>query len=152
AGQIHERVTSKVCTLDPALAPILPAVLTLLDVPVDDRTWQALDPPQRRQRTLDALTRLLLRESQVQPVLLVCENLHWIDTETQASPTTRTEPLPTAHLPLPVNSRPEYQHSWSNPTSYTHLRLDPLPPASTDELLQALLGNDPSLVPLKRLL
>ena len=50
----------------------------------DGLAWQGLDPPQRRQLTLDALKRLLLRESQVQPVLLVCENLHWIDTETQA--------------------------------------------------------------------
>src|SRR5438128_6994417 len=80
AQQMRTRVTDKLRTLDPALAPTLPAVLALLDVPVDDRTWQALDPPQRRQRTLDALTRLLLCESQVQPVLLVCENLHWIDT------------------------------------------------------------------------
>src|SRR5262249_11508183 len=51
-----------------------------------------------------------------------------------------------------VNYRPEYQHGWGSKTYYTQLRLDPLPPASADELLQALLGDDPSLVPLKPLL
>ena len=152
AGQMRARVTSKVCTLDPALAPTLPAVLALLDVPGDDRAWQALDPPQRRQRTLDALKRLLLRESQVQPVLLVCENLHWIDTETQAFLDSLIESLPTARLLLLVNYRPEYQHGWGQKTYYTQLQLDPLPPASAEALLQGLLGNDPSLGPFTPLL
>src|SRR4029434_7592305 len=62
------------------------------------------------------------------------------------------ESLPTARLLLLVNYRPEYQHAWGSKTSYTQLRLDPLPPASADELLQALVGDDPSLAPLTRLL
>ena len=151
-GQLRARVTNKLHTLEPALAPILPAVLALFDVPVDDRTWQALEPPQRRQQTLDALTRLLVRESQVQPVLLVCENLHWIDTETQAFLESLVDSLPTVRLLLLVNYRPEYHPPWGRKTSYVHLRLDPLPPTSTDELLQALLGDDPSLAPLTPLL
>src|SRR4029453_16248471 len=113
--------------------------------------WQALDPPQRRQRTLDGLKHLLLRESQEQPLLLVFEDLHWIDAETQARLNPLVESLPTTRLLLLVNYRPEYQHAWGSKTSYTQLRLDPLPPASADELLQALLGDDPSVAPLPRL-
>ena len=109
-------------------------------------------PPQRRQRTLDALKRVLLRESQVQPLLLVFEDLHWIDTETQALLDSLVESLPTARLLLLVNYRPEYQHGWGSKTYYTQLRLDPLPPASAEEFLQALLGDDPSLAPLTPLL
>ena len=150
--KIREKLTGKLLTLDAALGPTLPAFLALLDVPVEDRHWQDLDPTQRRQRTLEAIKRLLLRESQVQPLLLVFENLHWIDTETQAVLDSLIESLPTARLLLLVNYRPEYQHGWGNKTYYTQLRLDPLPPASAEELLQALLGDDPSLVPLKRLL
>src|SRR5207248_8105593 len=100
------------------------------EVPVDEPQWQALDPPQRRQRTLTALKRVLLRESQVQPLLLVFEDLHWIDAETQALLDSLVESLPTAHLLLLVNYRPEYQHGWGSKTSYTQLRLDPLPSAS----------------------
>ena len=118
----------------------------------DDSPFRSLDPPQRRQRLLQALKRVLLRESQVQPLLLVFEDLHWIDTETQALLDSLVESLPTARLLLLVNYRPEYQHSWGSKTYYTQLRLDPLPPASADELLQALLGDDPSLAPLKQLL
>src|SRR5262245_33821475 len=149
--KIREKLTGKLLTLDAALGPSLPAFLTLLDVPVEDRHWQALDPTQRRQRTLAAIKQLLLRESQVQPLLLVFENLHWIDAETQAVLDSLIESLPTARLLLLVNYRPEYQHGWGNKTYYTQLRLDPLPTASAEALLQALLGDDSSLVPLTRL-
>ena len=149
--KMREKLTGKLLTLDAALGPTLPAFLALLDVPVEDRHWQDLDPAQRRQRTLEAIKGLLLRESQVQPLLLVFENLHWIDTETQAVLDSLIDSLPTARLLLLVNYRPEYQHGWGSKTYYTQLRLDPLPAASAEELLQALLGDDPSLVPLKRL-
>jgi tetratricopeptide (TPR) repeat protein len=93
-----------------------------------------------------------MRESQVQPLLLVFEDLHWIDTETQALLNSLVESVPTARLLLLVNYRPEYQHGWGSKTYYRQLRLDPLPPASADAFLQALLGDDPSLGPLKPLL
>jgi class 3 adenylate cyclase/tetratricopeptide (TPR) repeat protein len=148
----REKVTGKLLTLDRALEPLLPALLALLEVPVEDPQWQAFDPPQRRQRTLEAIKHLLLRESQVQPLCLMFEDLHWIDAETQALLDGLVESLPTARLLLLVNYRPEYQHGWGSKTYYTQLRLDPLPPASADEFLQALLGDDPSLAPLKPLL
>jgi class 3 adenylate cyclase/tetratricopeptide (TPR) repeat protein len=150
--EIREKVTGKVLTLDDALRPVLPAILSLLDVPVEDAARQALDPPQRRARTLDALKRLILRECQVQPVLLVFEDLHWIDAETQTLLDGIVESLPTAKLLLLVNYRPGYQHAWSGKTYYAQLRLDVLPAASTSELLASLLGNDASLEPLSQLL
>ena len=149
---IRAKVTGQVLTLDEALQDTLPALLSLLDALPEDSPFLKLDPPQRRQRTLDALKRLLLRESQVQPLLLVFEDLHWIDAETQALLDSLVESLPTARLLLLVNYRPEYQHGWGSKTYYTQLRLDPLPPASADEFLQALLGDDPSLAPLTQLL
>ena len=150
--EIREKVTGKLLTLDRTLEPILPALLALLDVPVEDLQWRALDPPQRRQRTLDAVKHLLLRESQTQPLLVVFEDLHWIDAETQALLDSLVESLPTARMLLLVNYRPEYQHGWGRKTYYSQLRLDALPPESASELLSALLGDDPALAPLKRLL
>jgi predicted ATPase len=149
---VRAKVTGQVLTLDETLQDTLPALLALLDALPEDSPFRHLDPPQRRQRTLDGLKRVLLRESQVQPVLVVFEDLHWIDTETQALLDSLMESLPTAHLLLLVNYRPEYQHGWGSKTYYAQLRLDPLPPVSTEELLQALLGDDASLVPLKQLL
>jgi class 3 adenylate cyclase/tetratricopeptide (TPR) repeat protein len=149
---IRAKITGQVLTVDETLQDTLPALLALLDVLPDDSPFRQLDPPQRRQRTLTALKRLLLRESQVQPLLLVFEDLHWIDTETQALLDTLVESLPTAKILLLVNYRPGYQHGWGSKTYYTQLRLDPLLPASAEAFLAALLGDDPSLAPLTPLL
>jgi predicted ATPase len=149
---IHDRVRMRLQRLDDRLTPTAPAFLTLLDLPVEDPEWQALEATQCRQRTLDALRGVLVRESQAQPVLLLVEDLHWIDTETQACLDTLVDSLPTARLLLLVNYRPEYRHSWGHKTAYTPLRLDPLPPVSAEALLRTLLGEDPSLAPLKTLL
>jgi class 3 adenylate cyclase/tetratricopeptide (TPR) repeat protein len=148
---IREKV-DKCLTLDVALQPTRSAVLALLDVSVEDPEWQALDPSQRRLRIIDSVRRLLIRQSQVQPLLVSIENLHWLDAGTQAAVDSLVESLPTATLLLLVNYRPEYQHGWGSKTYYTQLRLDPLPPESAEALLQALLGDDGSLGPLKHLL
>jgi tetratricopeptide (TPR) repeat protein len=150
--EIREKVTGKLLTLDRTLEPILPALLALLDVPVEDTRWQTLDPPQRRRQTLDAVKGLLLRESQMQPLLVIFEDLHWIDSETQALLDSLVESLPTARLLLLVNYRPEYRHAWGSKTYYTQLRLDTLPPESANELLLALLGIDATVEPLKPVL
>ena len=141
---IRAKVTGQVLTLDETLQDTIPALLSLLDALPEDSPFVQLDPPQRRQRTLDALKRLLLRESQVQPLLLVFEDLHWIDSETQALLDSLVESLPTARLLLLVNYRPEYQHGWGSKTYYTQLRLDPLPPGSADELLRRCWGTIPA--------
>ena len=98
-----------------------------------DPAWEALDPPQRRQRTLDAVKRLLLRECQVQPLLIVFEDLHWIDSETQALLDNLVDSLPAARLLLLVNYRPSYQHRWSGRTYYSQLQIDPAAPSSAEE-------------------
>ena len=149
---IREKVTQKLLALDRALEPALPAILALLDAPVEDPGWETLSPPERRQRTINALKQLLLRESQVQPLLVVVEDLHWIDAETQAALDRLVESLPAARLLLLVNYRPEYRHDWSGKTYYHQLRLDPLPPEQASELLETLLGGDVGLAPLKPLL
>ncbi|MBI3029251.1 MAG: AAA family ATPase [Candidatus Rokubacteria bacterium] len=152
ARKIREKVTGKLLSLDRALEPSLPAFFWLLDAPDDDAEWERLDPAQRRQRTLEAVKRVLLRESQIQPLAVLFEDLHWIDAETQALLDSLVESLPTARLLLLVNYRPEYRHGWGGKTYYRQLRIDPLPPESAEELLAALLGGAPELEPLKRLL
>ena len=152
AHKIREKVTAKLLSLDRALESSLPALLWLLDVPIEDPQWPRLDPPQRRQRTLDGVKRLILRESQVQPLLVVFEDLHWIDAETQALLDSLVESLPTVRILLLTSYRPEYQHSWSRKTYYRQLNIDPLPPESAEEMLESLLGHDPGLQPLERLL
>ena len=88
----------------------------------------------------------------MQPLLVIVEDLQWIDTETQACLDTLVESLPAARLLLLGNYRPEYQHTWGSKTAYRQIRLDPLPAASAEALFQALVGTNPELEPLQRLL
>jgi predicted ATPase len=149
---MRAKVLGRVLGLDRALEPLLLPLLALLDVPVEDAAWQNLDPSQRRQRTLDAVKRLLLRESQGQPLLVVFEDLHWIDGETHALLDSLLESLGSARLLLLVNYCPEYEHRWGSKTAYTQLRLDSLPAESAAKLLAGLLGPDPGLAPLMQML
>ena len=150
--QIREKLTGKLLTLDESLKPLLAPFLALLDVAVDDDAWQALDPSQRRRQTLDAVKTLLLRESAVQPVAVVFEDLHWIDGETQVFLDSLVDSLPAARILLLVNYRPEYSHGWGSKTFYTQRRIDPLPAESADELLVAMLGEDAALATLRETL
>jgi len=149
---VREKVTGKLLARDTGAEFTRSALLTLLDLPGEDRKWEELDPASRRHHTQDALKRLWIQESKVQPLVLVFEDLHWIDGETQALLDNLVESLPATRLMLLVNYRPEYSHVWGSKTYYRQLRVDSLPSESADELLDALLGPDAALGPLKQLL
>src|SRR5262245_24411153 len=129
--KIRDKVTAQVLKFSPSLASALPALLALLDAPVDDVVWHALDPRQRRQQTLDAVKRVLLLESEIQPLVVIFEDLHWIDSETQILLDSLVESLPAARVLLLVNYRPEYRHAW-NSTYCRQIQIDPLPLESAD--------------------
>ena len=149
---VREKLIAKVLGLDRALEATLPAFFSLFDLDADDKAWQELDAPQRRRRTLEAVKRMLILESQVQPLLLVFEDLHWIDEATQTLLDSLVESLPAARILLLVTYRPEYLHHWASWTYYIQLQLDALAPESADALLDGLLGGEDALRALKALL
>jgi class 3 adenylate cyclase/tetratricopeptide (TPR) repeat protein len=147
---LQAKVTQQIINLNEKLRDTIQPLLWLLDALPEDSSFLQLDPPQKRQLTLDALKRILLEESRVQPLLLIFEDLHWIDSATQALLDSLIESVPTARLLLLVNYRTEYHHTWANKTYYIQLRLDPFLPESADILLQNLIGKDPELDSLKQ--
>jgi class 3 adenylate cyclase/tetratricopeptide (TPR) repeat protein len=169
SDHICDQVAMHILELDAMLKEAIPPILSLLGALPDqvhrsaalaqfkdlfDATerYLAMDPQQRRRLTLDGVKRVLIRESQRQPLLFVFEDLHWIDSETQAFLDGLIESLPLTRILLLIDYRPEYNHSWGDKTYYTQLRVDPLQPASVEELLQHLLGTNADLAPLKELL
>jgi class 3 adenylate cyclase/tetratricopeptide (TPR) repeat protein len=153
----REKVAGKIAILDRALEDTLPYLYGLLGLIEGNDPLAGMDGPIRRQRTLEAVKRILLRESLNQPLMIIFEDLHWIDDETQAFLNLLADSIGTARLLLLVNYRPEYSHQWSSKSYYTQLRLDPLGKESAGEMLDALLGvkvqtMDGQLVALKRLI
>src|SRR2546425_3377457 len=142
--------------LDRSLEDTLPYLLALLGGAEATVALQQMDPQIRKRRTLEAIKRLLVRESLNQPLIIIFEDLHWLDNETQAFLSLLSESVASARLLLLANYRPEYQHGWGSKTYYTQLRLDPLGKEDAEEMLRALLEEkggalpDSSLPPLKR--
>jgi class 3 adenylate cyclase/predicted ATPase len=148
----REKVIGKVLGLDRSLEDTLPYLFSLLGIEEQTASLQQMDAQIRRRRTFDALKRLLLRESLNQPLILIFEDLHWIDTETQGFLDVLSEGVASARILLLVNYRPEYRHEWGSKTYYTQLRLAPLGKDEAEELLTFLLGTDPGLKALKQLI
>jgi class 3 adenylate cyclase/predicted ATPase len=137
----REKIGGKVLMLDRSLEDILPYLFLLLDVAEPQTALQQMAPQIRRRRTFDALNRLFLRESQNQPLILIFEDLHWLDNETQAFLIMLSESLATANILLLVNYRPEYEHGWNSKPYYTTLQLVPFGQDDAQELLTVLLGD-----------
>ena len=148
--RIRERVLATLSASEGDTASLIHPFLSLLEVPSVDSTWDNLEPAARRERTLEAFKRLILSESRVQPVLLLFEDLHWVDTESEALLNLAVQSLPAARVLVLVSYRPQYRHEWGNLSYYTQLRIDPLPADEATELLDHVLGDDASLGPLKR--
>ncbi len=145
----REKVTGKVLALDRALEDTLPHLFALLGIPSGDALLDEMDPSIRRRRTREAVKSLIVRESLNQPLILIFEDLHWVDAESEALLNLVADSIGTAQILMMVNYRPEYRHHWGNKTYYTQLRLDPLGPDNAAELLSAMLGDDPAIDSLK---
>jgi len=146
----REKVIGKVLGLDRSLEDTLPYLFAVLGLVEREDPLAQVEAQLRRRCTLEAIKRLVVRESMHQPLVLICEDLHWIDSETQALLNLLADSIGTAKMLLLVNYRPDYTHGWGSKTYYTQVRLDPLGRQSAEEMLATLLGDTAELGPLNR--
>jgi len=148
----REKVTGRVLALDRALEETMPYLFALLGIQDAGSPLDEMDSTVRRRRTREAIKSLIHRESLDHTLLLIFEDLHWVDTETQALLDLLADSIGTAPILMMVNYRPQYEHRWSNKTYYTQLRLDPLGNQNTSEMLSELVGNGGELQGVKDLI
>jgi len=148
----REKVTGRVVTLDRTLEDTLPYLFSLLGIAEGDDPTAHMDRQIRKRRTHEAIKRIVLRESLNQPLMLIFEDLHWMDGESEALLDVVADSIGTAKILLLVNYRPEYSHGWGGKTYYTQLRLDPLGRENAEDMLTSLLGDGDDLVSLRRLI
>ena len=148
-GAARDRVGQRLGTLELAPSRYLEPVLWTLGVEFNDEAWQRLDPPDRRRRVLDALTDLLVQLSTAAPLVVVIDDLQWIDSESLAVLDLLVTRLPVSQILLVVSHRPGFEHQWPDTTHIRKLEIDQLPQAAAADLLDELIGADSSLQPLK---
>lgn len=146
------KVASRLNTLDPTLCDSLPFLFALLGIQRIPDPIAEIGPTVRRARTLEAVKRIVVAESSNQPTILIIEDLHWIDPETQAMLDFLAEGIADARVMLVVSYRPEYRHKWSGKSYYSEIRLDRLSRENAGAMLDALLGRAVELDHLKRLI
>jgi class 3 adenylate cyclase/tetratricopeptide (TPR) repeat protein len=149
---IRAKVAGRTRELDPQLHWAVPPFLALGNIPTEDGEWEGLEPPERRRRIFAAVTRVVLREAERQPVLVVAENLHWADSGTEALVNALVEAIGGARVLLLASYRPEYRPRWRELAYVSELRLEPLSNGSAEALLEEVLGPAPELQAVTQLL
>jgi class 3 adenylate cyclase len=138
---VKRKMRERVSLLDENLKTLLAPLYDLLSLKVDDETYLKLEPKDKREKIFEALRDLLVRESQVRPLVLVIEDLHWIDTTSEEFLDYLIGWLANARILLILLYRPEYTHRWGNKSYYTTIRVDQLPLSTSAELVQSILSE-----------
>jgi class 3 adenylate cyclase len=152
-NDVRNKAIEGLAALNEDDADTVSAVLSLLDIQQqnpNEAVWIELDPAVRRQKTIDALRTLILKLSTIQPLILLIEDLHWIDIESLSVIHALLEALPNSRILLMVTYRPEYEQSWATRTCCTLIRVDPLTSSVMEAFALELLGNDAALPGLRQ--
>jgi class 3 adenylate cyclase/tetratricopeptide (TPR) repeat protein len=136
---IKKKMEEKILRPDNELHGVPPPFHDLLSLQIEDEAYQKLDPVQKREETFEAIRDLLVRESQDRPIILVVEDLHWIDKTSEEFLSYLIEWLANTHILLVLLYRPEYTHTWGSKSHYTKIGLTQLTSQSSTELIQAIL-------------
>ncbi len=147
---VREKISRKTLGLDPALGVDLPALLWQLGA-LEDGGFLSLDLQTRCQQAVEANIRLIRREAERHPVVLALDNLQWVESETDQALEALVRDLPKSTLVV-VTHRPEYHPRWTDHPEAITIRVEALPRAPAIELLEDILGNHPTVGPLKKLL
>ena len=149
---VSRKLSERIAAIDEQLSPHMSAFQDLLDVEVTDEVWRRLEPAERRPRFQRALREFAMRVARDAPFVLVIEDLHWIDAETQAVLDAIVESLDPVRLMLLVSFRPEYEHKLEGAGESHSVHLDSFAPNEAMRFLDTLLGDDEGLNELKTLL
>ena len=139
---IREKMERKIIQIDEKLKDILPPLYEILSLKIEDEEFLKLEPQQKREKTFEAIRNLLVRESQNMPLILVIEDLHWIDKTSEEFLTHLTGWLANTNILLILLYRPEYTHGWGSKSLYSQIGVDQLSTSTSTELVQFALGGE----------
>ncbi|MBT4267862.1 MAG: AAA family ATPase [Deltaproteobacteria bacterium] len=137
--QLKNKIRDNTLSLDDNLKTVIPPFCELLSVKTEDEEYSQLDPKIKKEKTFEALRDLFIRESQNRPLVLIIEDLHWMDNTSQEFLDYLIGRLAGTHILMLLLYRPEYIHHWGSKSFYSKIGLDQLNPNSAVELVDAML-------------
>src|SRR5262245_16728570 len=147
-AEAKRQIASHLDALGLPPSTVMPYLHNLLSLTVEDDVFPQLTPELIRRRTVEAWKTLVLAEAQQQPLVLVLEDVHWLDKATEEVLGTLVDAMAEVPLLLVLVYRPEYVQSWMVQAIHTkayarQVQLEPLLIAQRTEMTQALLGGIP---------
>jgi DNA-binding NtrC family response regulator/tetratricopeptide (TPR) repeat protein len=124
---IVERIGAGLAALGLDSSDEAPCLLRMLEVDTGSAdSLTGLSPEAVKERTFETLRQVLARRAQQQPLVLVLEDLHWIDRTSEEWLASLVESLPRARMLLLVTYRPGYRPPWIERSDATQLSLGAL--------------------------
>ena len=140
--EINDFIRDKILALDPEFSPTsLSAIQQLLCLEIEDETWHAIEPKQKRQHIFDAVKDLFTALSKQKPILIVVDDLQWVDRTSEEFLSFLIDSISQDAILLVLLYRPEYSHPWGKKSHYSKLGLGELSNESSVELVSAVLGD-----------
>jgi len=149
---INKKIKEKTLALDEKLAYIIPPIQNLLSLKVNNESYLALKPTKKREKTFEALRDLFVRASQEKPLILVVDDLHWIDKTSEEFLDYLIGWLANVRILLILLYRTEYTHQWGSKSYYTKIGLTQLGVDSSGKLVKAILEESEIVPELERLI
>jgi len=149
---IVARIDERAANWDEATRRAAPYVKFLLNVDPGDERVATMDPVERRAGILDALRALLIRGSSQRPVIMLIEDLHWIDEKSEEALAALVEITAAARVLMILTYRPGYAPSLGDRSYYNRISLRHLPVDDSDTLLGSVLPGGTCPEEIRRLI
>jgi len=139
--EISERLESGLAQLDKELVPSLPAIRELFSLPVTDSQWERLDPKEKRMNMFEAIRNVFVRLGQERPLVLVLDDLQWIDKTSEEFISFFVEWIANSRILLLLVYRHEFSHTWGSKSFYSQIGIYQLSEAESRQLLGLILAG-----------
>jgi predicted ATPase/class 3 adenylate cyclase len=136
----REKLLVGLGALDPSLDWAAPYLGHLLALPAPELEAQGLDQAQRKWRLIEAVKAVVLRAAQQRPLVVVVEDLQWIDRHSEEVMRALADSLGPHRVLLLCSYRPGYGCPWQDRSYHHRLTLAPLSDAEAADMAAALLG------------
>ncbi|MGD8255943.1 MAG: adenylate/guanylate cyclase domain-containing protein [Desulfobacterales bacterium] len=149
---VKDKIIERTADLDAKLSGLVPILQELLTGKAEYESFSKLAPMQKREKTFESLRDLFIRESQKRPLVLVVEDLHWIDKTSEGFLDYFMGWITNARVMLILLYRPDFSHQWGSKSYYSKIGLTQLRTASSNQLVSALLDEGQVAADLKQMI